>query len=381
MYENGDNPPEGSMDDPDVYADYNATAPLRPEARVTMLKVLGQPGNPSSVHRSGRTARARLEQARRQVADFIGAEAEQVIFTSGGTEADLLALYGTDRKRVLVSGIEHDAVLATVNDAERIPVLVDGSVDLTALARLLEASNEPALVSVMWANNETGVIQPIAEVIRLAKRHGALVHSDAVQAAGKIALNFADSQLDMMSISAHKFGGPPGIGALLVRSGLALWPMITGGGQERGRRSGTENLPGIVGFGAAAEAASVGDEMELAGRLRDLFETRVLSVAPGARILGRAGPRLANTSCIIMPGVPAETQVMALDLEGVAVSAGSACSSGKVKRSHVIEAMEPGGPASATAIRISLGWLNVEADVDRLVETWLRLYKRAGGQG
>ena len=379
MFENVGNPPEGSIDASEVYADYNATAPLRPEARASMLEVLGQPGNPSSVHRRGRTARAMLERARRQVADFIGAEVEQVIFTSGGTEADLLALYGTGRKRVLVSEIEHDAVLASVVDAERIPVQANGLVDLTALAELLEVSDEPALVSVMWANNETGVVQPIAEVTRLAKRHGALMHSDAVQAAGKVALNFVGSGLDMMSISAHKIGGPPGIGALLVRDGLALRPMFTGGGQERGQRSGTENLPGIVGFGAAAEAASVGPEIEQSGRLRDLFETRILAAAPGARILGRAGPRLSNTSCIVMPGVPAETQVMALDLAGVAVSAGSACSSGKVKRSHVIEAMEPGGPASATSIRISLGWLNVEADVDRLVEAWMRLYKRAGG--
>ncbi len=381
MHENDGNRPEASSDDPAVYADYNATAPLRPEAQAAMLEAFGQPGNPSSVHRRGRTARARLERARRQVAAFIGAEAEQVIFTSGGTEADLLALCGTDRKRVLVSAIEHDAVLAAVDDAERIPVQADGLVDLTALASLLEASNEPALVSVMWANNETGVVQPIAEVVHLAKQHGALVHSDAVQAAGKVALNFAGSGLDMMTISAHKIGGPPGVGALLLRGGLSLRPMITGGGQERGRRSGTENLPGIVGFGAAVEAASAGPEMEPASRLRDLFETRVLAAAPGARILGRSGPRLANTSCVVMPGVPAETQVMALDLEGIAVSAGSACSSGKVKRSHVIEAMEPGGPASATAIRISLGWLNVEADVDRLVEAWLRLYKRASGQG
>lgn len=367
-----------------IYADYNATTPLRPEARAAMVESLGEPGNPSSVHRAGRTARAALERARRQVAEFLGATPETVIFTSGGTEADLLALRGAGRARVLVSAIEHDAVLAAVPEADRIPVGSDGLVDLPALATLLDASRDPAIVSVMWANNETGAIQPLAQVIAMAKAKGALVHSDAVQAAGKVGIDFAASGLDMVSVSAHKIGGPAGIGALLLREGLALDPLITGGGQERGRRSGTENLSGIVGFGAAAERASAGllegsGVIEHIARLRDHLEARIITAAPGARVLCQAVPRLANTSCIVMPAMAAETQVMALDLEGIAVSAGSACSSGKVKRSHVIEAMEPGGDAATNAIRVSLGWMNTVEEVDRLVDAWLRLYKRAGG--
>jgi cysteine desulfurase len=369
-----------------IYADYNATTPLRPEARAAMLSVMAEPGNPSSVHGAGRTARAALERARRQVSGFLGANPETVIFTSGGTEADLLALRGTGRARALISAIEHDAVLAALPEASPIPVGPDGLVDLTALGSLLDASRDPAIVSVMWANNETGAIQPLGEVIALAKARGALVHSDAVQAAGKVEIDFASTGLDLMSVSAHKIGGPPGVGALLAREGLALDPLMTGGGQERGRRSGTENMPGIVGFGAAAERAAAdlrepAREMQTVARLRDRFEARIRAAAPDARVLCQDVARLPNTSCVVMPGMAAETQVMALDLAGIAVSAGAACSSGKVKRSHVIEAMEPGGDAAANAIRVSLGWMNTAEEVDRLVEAWLRLYKRAGGLG
>ena len=366
-----------------IYADHNATTPLRDEAREAMLAVMATPGNPSSVHRAGRAARAVLESARRSVAALLGAPAETVVFTSGGTEADLMALAGTGRKRVLVSAIEHDAVLA-VPGVERVPVLSNGLIDLAALEAGLGAEAKPALISVMWANNETGAVQPLADIVALARAHGALVHSDAVQAVGKLPVDFTASGLDMMSVSAHKIGGPPGVGALLVREGLTLDPLITGGGQERGRRSGTENLVGIAGFGAAADAvarerASAAGEGET-GRvaaLRDRLESRILEAAPGARVLCRDVPRLANTSCIVMPGMPAETQVMALDLEGIAVSAGSACSSGKVKRSHVVAAMEPDGTAAETTIRVSLGVLNTEEEIDRLADAWLRLYKRA----
>lgn len=369
-----------------IYADHNATTPLRDEAREAMLAVMATPGNPSSVHRAGRAARAVLESARRSVAALLGAPAETVVFTSGGTEADLMALAGTGRKRVLVSAIEHDAVLA-VPGVERVPVLSNGLIDLAALEAGLGAEAEPALISVMWANNETGAVQPLADIVALARAHGALVHSDAVQAVGKLPVDFTASGLDMMSVSAHKIGGPPGVGALLVREGLTLDPLITGGGQERGRRSGTENLVGIAGFGAAADAvarerASAAGEGET-GRvaaLRDRLESRILEAAPGARVLCRDVPRLANTSCIVMPGMPAETQVMALDLEGIAVSAGSACSSGKVKRSHVVAAMEPDGTAAETTIRVSLGVLNTEEEIDRLADAWLRLYKRAEAQ-
>ena len=366
-----------------IYADYNATTPLRPDARAAMIDVMAEPGNPSSVHRAGRNAREAIERARGRVANFLGATPESVIFTSGGTEADLLALRGSGRARVLVSAIEHEAVLAAVPELTRIPVLSNGTLDLTALEALLAISGASAIVSVMWANNETGAIQPLPEIIALARAKGALVHSDAVQAAGKVGLDFMSSGLDLMSVSAHKIGGPAGVGALLTRDGLALDPLIVGGGQERGRRSGTENLSGIVGFGAAAERAAadmvacvVGDRI---AALRDRFEEKVLAGAPDARVLCQGIPRLPNTSCVVMPGVAAETQVMAMDLEGIAVSAGSACSSGKVKRSHVIDAMEPAGDAATNAIRISFGWLNTTEEVDRVVAAWLRLYKRAGG--
>ena len=369
-----------------IYADYNATTPLRDEAREAMLAAMAAPGNPSSVHCAGRAARAVLESARRSLAALLGATPEAVIFTSGGTEADLMALGGSGRKRVLVSAIEHDAVLA-VPGVERVPVLSNGLIDLAALEARLVAETEPALVSVMWANNETGAIQPLADIVALARAHGALVHSDAVQAVGKLPVDFTASGLDLMSVSAHKIGGPPGVGALLVREGLTLDPLITGGGQERGRRSGTENLVGIAGFGAAADtvsrerASTLGEGMiDRVAALRDRLESRILDAAPAARVLCRDVPRLGNTSCIVMPGMPAETQVMALDLEGIAVSAGSACSSGKVKRSHVVEAMEPDGAAAETTIRVSLGWLSTEAEVDRLADAWIKLYKRADAQ-
>ena len=360
-----------------VYLDFNATTPLRPEARAAMLEVMSRTGNASSVHRPGRDARRCLETARRDIAAALGAVPENLVFTSGGTEADILALRGCGRRRILVSAIEHPAVLEAVADVERVPVLGTGQIDLDALDAMLARPGPAALVSVMWANNETGVIQPLDEVVVRARLRGALVHSDAIQAVGREPVDFASSGLDMMSVSAHKLGGPPGIGALLVSDRVRLDPVATGGGQERGRRSGTENLPGIAGF-AAALGAALRDpgEGERVCRLRDLIEDRIGEAAPGARILGRDAPRLANTSCIVMPGVAAETQVMALDLAGVAVSAGSACSSGKVETSHVIAAMRPGNDDARCAIRVSLGWTTGREDVERLVDAWLTLYNR-----
>ncbi len=364
---------------PPVYLDYNATAPIRPEARAAMLDAMSAAGNPSSVHGPGRAARARLEAARRRIADFLGAAPGNVVFTSGGTEANLIALRGSGRRRVLVSAIEHAAVLGAAPGAGRVPVGRDGLVDLGALDAMLAASGEPALVSVMWANNETGAIQPVAGVVEVARRHGALVHSDAVQAAGKLPLDFAASGLDAMSVSAHKLGGPPGVGALLVAEGAPVSPLAAGGGQERGRRAGTENLPGVAGFAAAVEAAAADPgEAARVRAPRDGFEARLAAAAPEARILCREVERLGNTSCVVMPGVAAETQVMALDLEGIAVSAGAACSSGKVRRSHVVDAMEPEGEAAGCALRVSFGRTNGPEDVERVVAAWLRLYKRAG---
>jgi cysteine desulfurase len=356
-----------------VYLDYNATTPVRPAVATAIADALATVGNPSSVHGFGRAARARLETAREQVAALVGARPAQVVFTSGGTESNNLALTGTRRERVLVSAIEHDSVLKATT-AETIPVDGRGLVDLAALERLLMGLTEPALVAVMLANNETGVIQPVADAARIAHDHGALLHCDAVQAAGKIAIDFNALGVDLMTVSAHKLGGPAGVGALIVADRANLAAQQRGGGQERGRRAGTENLAGIVGFGVAAEiaAAELGAAAGLA-ELRDELERRAVAAVPGAVLFGREVARLANTSCLALPDVSSELQVMALDLAGVAVSAGSACSSGKVQPSHVLRAMGVDAATVGCAIRISLGWQSTAEDVERFLEAWCAL--------
>ncbi len=359
-----------------VYLDYNATAPLRPEARTAMAAALDVCGNPSSVHAPGRAARRLVEDAREQVAALVGAAPSQVIFTSGGTEANNMALKGCGRDRIIVSAIEHESVLRPAPDAEIAPVDGDGVVDAERLAARLGRDGPPALVSVMLANNETGAIQPVAEIAALARDHGALVHCDAVQAAGKIAIDMAGLGVDLLTLSAHKLGGPPGTGALIAGDGVTLAPLIAGGGQERGRRAGTENVAGIAGFGAAAEAAAGLGGWPRIAALRDRLEARAGEAVPDLHIFGAAAPRLPNTSCLAMPGVRAETQVMALDLAGVAVSAGSACSSGKVEPSQVLLAMGAGEEAAANAIRVSLGWASESADVDAFLAAWADLHAR-----
>lgn len=359
-----------------VYLDWNATAPLRPEAAAAIAEALTHTGNPSSVHRAGREAKRLLERARVEVAERVGAAPDEVTFTSGGTEANHLALRGLPERRLIVSAIEHESVLAAAPDAVILPVGHDGVADLAALERLLAADPRPALVSLMLANNETGAVQPVDAAAAIAHRHGALLHCDAIQGFGKIPFSFSKMSVDMMSLSAHKIGGPMGIGALVGGGDLTLRPLQTGGGQERGRRAGTENLPGIVGFGAAARLADPDDGRIAA--LRERAEHRLLALAPDAPIHAATVSRLPNTICISMPGVAAATQVMALDLEGVMVSAGSACSSGKVKRSHVLDAMAVPAPLAESAVRISLGRGSREDDIDRLVAAWGALYGRAG---
>jgi len=358
-----------------VYLDHNATSPLRPAAFEAMAEALRAGGNPSSVHRAGRAARARIETARRQVAALVGALPSEIVFTSGGTEANNLGLSGAGRKRVLVSAVEHDSVLKAAAGAEIIPVDRDGVVDLAMLERMLAGPAEPTLVSVMFANNETGVVQPIAEIVRLAHAVGAMVHCDAVQGAGKAPLDFAGLGVDYLSVSAHKFGGPAGVGALVVRNGAPLAADRRGGGQESWRRAGTENLGGIAGFGAAAEEVVRG--LDLAP-LRDRLEAEILNIAPSATVFGRGDARLGHTVCQSMPVVAAETQVMALDLAGICVSAGAACSSGKVGRSTVLEAMGVESSVAGTAIRISFGWNTVSGDIERLIGAWQALYSRVG---
>ncbi|MDO8901289.1 MAG: cysteine desulfurase family protein [Phenylobacterium sp.] len=367
-----------------VYLDHNATAPIRPEALAAVNTALIAGGNPSSVHAAGRAARARMEQARVQVAALIGAPASTVVFTSGGTEANALAIesaVASGARRLLVSAIEHDAVLETARasgaQVELMPVHSDGRLDLEALSAALKTWNTAdgrPFVALMLANNETGVLQPVAEAAVLVRGAGGWLHVDAVQAAGRIAIDSRALGADTLAISSHKIGGPGGAGALTFGPRATLVRRLHGGGQERGRRAGTENVAGIVGFGAAAEVALYALEAVSAqAEWRDGAQAAL--AAAGAVPLGADAPRLPNTLCIAAPGFPAELQVMALDLAGVMVSAGSACSSGKVKASHVLLAMGQSDLAGA-AIRISGGWSTKPDDWNQMVEAWITAYDR-----
>lgn len=361
-----------------VYLDYNATAPMRPDVIEAVTAALTLGGNPSSVHASGREARRAVEDAREEVAALIGAAPADIVFTSGGTESNALALRGAGRERILASAVEHDSVVRNA-ECELVPVGRNGIVDLDALESMLDS--RPALVAVMLANNETGVIQPVKDAAEIAHRYGALLLCDAVQGTGKIPVDVQELGADLLSLSAHKLGGPKGVGALYVAPHVELAPLLSGGGQERRRRSGTENLPGIAGFGAAARLARehLGDYARIA-RLRDDLEARILEIEPEAVIFGRESPRLANTSLISMPGVASETQVIAFDLEGIEVSAGSACSSGKVEPSRVLRAMGYEMDVANTAVRVSLGWDSTEDGVTKFAEAWKRLYAARGGK-
>lgn len=358
-----------------LYLDANATEPLRPEARQAVLAALDLVGNPSSVHADGRAARKLLEAARRQVGERFGAAPRDIVFCSGATEANALAISGLrGARRVLVGATEHPAVLRAAPEAELIPVLADGTVDLAALEKML-AEGGPALVCLMAANNETGVIHPLSDVSALCRARDALLHVDAVQAAGRVAITLAEVGADSMAISGHKMGGPKGAGALLLRPGLSPAAIFPGGGQEGGRRGGTEALPAIAGLGAAAAAADPAEADRLAV-LRDGIEEAIRDLAPEVRVIGADAPRIPNTSALLLPGVAAETQVIALDLAGVRVSAGSACSSGKVAVSPVLEAMGLGAEAGS-AIRVSLPW-NAPLDaLARFTDAWGAMRARA----
>jgi cysteine desulfurase len=359
-----------------IYMDYNATAPMRPRAIEAVAAGLAHVGNPSSVHRFGRLARRAVEEAREKVARSVGIAPAEILFVSGGSEANNLALKGAGRARILASAIEHDSVLAAAT-VERIPVDREGVVDLAALDRMLNADRTPALLSVMLANNETGAIQPIVDIVPIAHAHGALVHCDAVQALGRVALDLHALGVDFASLSAHKLGGPMGVGALYVRDGVALSAQIAGGGQERGQRAGTPNLPGIVGFGVVAQQASDDlQDMTRIRRLRDRLETGIKRLQPSVRIFAETVERLPNTSCFAVAGFDAETQVIALDLAGIAVSAGAACSSGRGQSSHVLRAMGADPALAGSAIRVSLGWQSEEGDIDEFLTAWGALLVR-----
>ena len=364
-----------------AYFDWNATAPLRDEARLAASVALGLTGNASSVHAEGRAARRLVEEARSQVAGSVGAEARNVTFTSGATEANMLALTPTleiggrkeQRDRLFVSAIEHPSVRCggrfAPDQVEELPVTIDGVVDLSALEAALAKSRRP-LVSVMLANNETGAIQPIRAIAEIAHAASGVLHVDAVQGPGRIDCNIGTLGADLMSISSHKLGGPLGAGALVCRADIHIGePLIKGGGQERGLRAGTENVAAIAGFGAAAAMACKTDVARIAA-LRDRFEASLTKSSPQAVIFSRSAPRLPNTTLFTVPGLKAETAVIAFDLNGIAVSSGSACSSGKVQASHVLSAMgvEPG--LARGAVRISLGWSTTEADIEMLLTAW-----------
>ena len=362
-----------------VYLDYNATAPVRPEAAAAVALGLAAPGNPSSVHAAGRAARAVVELARTEVARLIAAPASTVVFTSGGTEANALAIESAaaaGARRLVVSAIEHDSVLETAQASgaavERMPVTRAGVADLAWLAERLarwDAADGRPFVALMLANNETGVIQPAAEAAEIVRAADGWLHVDAIQAAGKIAVDSRALGADTLSVSAHKLGGPQGVGALTFGPRANLSRRQHGGGQERGRRAGTENVPGISGFGAAAKAALEGlGALAAQAAWRDVAAERL--GAAGGVVLGADAPRLPNTLCVAKRGAAAELQVMALDLEGVMVSAGSACSSGKVKASHVLAAMGE-AELAGSAIRVSGGWATTEDDWNRFVDAWL----------
>lgn len=365
-----------------VYLDWNATAPLRQAAREAVCAALELSGNPSSVHGEGRAARRAIEEARAQVAALVSADPRNVVFTSGGTEANALALSPANGcARLLVSAIEHPSVLAGGQFAreavEQIAVRADGVIALTALEQRLEAlGGQPVLVSVMAANNETGVVQPIAVVAEIVHRYGGRLHVDAVQAAGRIALDINALGADLMTLSAHKLGGPKGAGALIRRDeAIHIEPLIRGGGQERGSRAGTENVAAIAGFGAAAAAvkAEFATEVAQMARLRDRLEAGLRTASPEAIIFGGDVARLPNTTLVAMPGSKAETLVIAFDLDGVAVSSGAACSSGKVAPSHVLAAMGAAPALAGGAIRVSLGPTTTEAEIDRFLQVWQKL--------
>ncbi|MCK1386471.1 cysteine desulfurase family protein [Bradyrhizobium sp. 21] len=368
-----------------VYLDWNATTPLRAEARAAMLAAYELIGNPSSVHAEGREARRLVEEARATLATAVGALPRNVVFNSAGTEANALALSpglrgpsGDPVERLLVSAIEHASVLAggrfPTNRIGQIRVTRSGVIDLDHLEALL-SDGPPALVSIMAANNETGALQPVAEAVRIVHGAGGLLHVDAIQALGKIPFDIKVIGPDLATFSAHKIGGPKGVGALVVAEGIAgLEPVLRGGGQELNRRAGTENVAGIAGFGAAVKVAlqALPEHAERMATLRNLLENGIRAL-PGAMVFSDDVKRLPNTVLFTVPGLKAETAVIGFDLEGVAVSSGSACSSGKVQPSHVLSAMGYDPAVAQGAVRLSLGWSTGPDDINRALEAWRKL--------
>ncbi len=361
-----------------TYLDHNATTPLKPAVVEVMQALLAAPGNASAAHKAGRAARATIEQARDRIAKLVNAGPQAVIvFTSGASEANNLAVRGAACERVLAAAVEHPSVLQARDGIEIIPVLPNGVTDLAALDRMLEGNTAQTLISVMLVNNETGVIQPLDRVMEIAKKRGALVHCDAVQAVGRIPVDIQKLGVDYMTLSSHKIGGPQGAGALVMANCVSVTPQIAGGGQEKNMRAGTENVPAIAGFGLAAQLAVADRERyQKLAVLRDDVETELKKIAPAVIVFGRDAPRVANTLMFAAPGLAADMQMIALDLAGVCVSNGSACGSGTVKASRVLKAMGVADDIASCALRVSFGWNSTQADADMFLKKWAELYQR-----
>ena len=360
-----------------IYLDHNAAAPLLPEAAAAITNAMALCGNPSSTHGHGRAARRVIEDARAALAECTGARAEDIAFTASGSEACQLMLNVPGRPRILASATEHAAILEAAPSAEILPVLSNGLLDIAALTSALSQDASNVIVAVMLANNETGAIQPIANIAECVHAKGGLLAVDVAQAFGKLPVEMAVLNADMLAFSSAKIGGPLGAGAAVFRKGVVPKALLTGGGQERGLRGGSENVLGIAGFGGALTAleSSLNAQPRIK-RLRDQLEAAVLATADGAVLNGMDTPRLSNTASIAMKGVDAATQVMAMDLAGIAVSAGAACSSGKVGTSHVLAAMGLQDDVAGSTIRVSLGLSNTEADIEAFVAAWTAIYKK-----
>lgn len=360
-----------------IYFDANATMPIKPSVIAKVTEVMEEVGNGSSVHTLGRRARAHIENARDELSKLLNIAPANIIFTSGATESLNTVLKNTPEDKVWISAIEHPAGREPVSDAQKIPVTSDGVVDLTALEKMLE-SDTPELISVMLVNNETGVIQPIKKIVDLAQAKGIKVHTDASQALGRIHIDMKELGVDYLSLSSHKFGGPQGVGALVLGPCVTNSPkLMYGGGQEKSRRAGTENVAGITGLGEAARLAKEDiDAFQKLSVFRDQIEDTFRKDFPGIKVWGQGAPRVANTICFTLKGVPASTMLMNLDMVGICVSSGSACSSGSVKGSTVLMAMGADEEEATCAIRFSMTWQTTQEDVDTFLDEWAKIYAR-----
>lgn len=364
-----------------IYLDYNASAPLLPIAADAMIKIMHEPHNASSIHGFGREGRSQIETARRHIAALIGTDSEQIIFNSGATEGNntVIKHFRTQypKEQIIAGTSEHSAVLEADADLVLSPVDENGRIDLNALEAHLTNGTKTSLVSIMLVNNETGVIQPIKDIADLVHKHGAFLHCDAVQAAGRISVNMQETGIDFMTLSSHKIGGPQGVGALALRLCGETPCLIQGGGQEKSARAGTENVMGITGFGAAAQYALKHlESYQKLQQFQQKLETKLKAISPSCIIHGQNTARVANTTMFSLPGISSETLMMSLDLEGIALSNGSACSSGTVKPSHVLKAMGKNDDEATSALRLSTGWNTAQSDIDSFLTAWEKIYHR-----